>query len=180
MKLSLLGAAAVFCLSLPGCEIGLLIAATTDEPADEDYAYGYEDYGGESVGIQVSETRMVGTIGPAESFSSEPFGDAQVGSGWASIVLTSDDLDVPAMAGFSIGGDDAEALFVPGSRIELEEYSSSFGCAGDGFEYETFGEGGELVVEESDRPGVVTVSFRVDLESGDEVEGSFDLAVPPT
>jgi hypothetical protein len=109
-----------------------------------------------------------------------PAGEAYAGDGWASIVLTSYELDVPAMTGFSVSGD-LQALFTPGSRIELGEgnSSSNFGCAGENLEFETFGEEGELVVEESDKPGMVTVSFSVEYDGGDQVQGSFELAVPP-
>jgi hypothetical protein len=175
-KLSLLAATSVLSLTLPGCEIGLLIAAATDEPANDDGLY--EDYGDSSVGLQVSEAEMRGSIGPSESFLSSPVGEAYAGDGWASITLTSYDLDVPAMTGFTVASEDLEALFTPGSRIDLDGGNSNFGCAGDGFNYETFGEEGELVVEESDKPGMVTVSFSVDYGGGDQVTGSFDLAVP--
>lgn len=175
--LSRLAATSALCLALPGCEIGLLIAAATDEPTDDfdDYADDYE-----SVGLQVSEAEMRGSIGPAEAFVASPAGEAYARDGWASIVLTSYDLDVPAMTGFSVSGD-LQALFTPGSRIDLGEgnSSSNFGCAGENLEFETFGEEGELVVEESDKPGMVTVSFSVEYDGGDQVQGSFDLAVPP-
>jgi hypothetical protein len=180
-KLSLLAAASVLSLSLPGCEIGLLIAAATDEPTNDypdEYDYEEDDFTSESLALQVSDAEMRGSIGPAESFVAAPAGEAYAGDGWASIVLTSYDLDVPAMSGFSLSGD-LQALFTPGSRIDLGGSNSNFGCAGDGFSYETFGEGGELVVEESEKPGMVTISFSVEYEGGDQVEGSFDLAVPP-
>ena len=160
-----------FAMTLSGCELGLLVAAVTDEDDTYEYEDDYYDDGGyDSVGVQLELLDFEGTLGEA-TFDGGQLGDAWVTDNDASITLYA----TKAMTAFYLYGEKRQQLFSAGSSIVLDG-GDNYGCSGTNYEYEADPVTGTLEVAESEDPNMLLVSFALDYGSGQYMTGSFELA----
>ena len=104
-----------FAMTLSGCELGLLVAAVSDEEDTYEDDYYYDDGGYDSVGVQLELLDFQGSLGEA-SFNSGQLGDAWVTDSEASITLYAP----KAMTAFYLYGEKRQQLFSAGSSIVLD------------------------------------------------------------
>lgn len=159
-----------FAMTLSGCELGLLVAAVSDEEDTYEDDYYYDDGGYDSVGVQLELLDFQGSLGEA-SFNSGQLGDAWVTDSEASITLYAP----KAMTAFYLYGEKRQQLFSAGSSIVLDG-GDNYGCSGANYEYEADPVNGTLEVEESEDPNMLLVSFALDYGSGQYMTGSFEMA----
>ncbi len=173
-----------------GCEavlIGATIAAD-DETEGGGEIYESGEWGGEDWGnVAVESAQLEGSIGDATNFSATArSADALDDGEFLSITLWADggsgSSQWAAMTAFQLVGDARDELFTRGATLELGDNpdATGYGCAGAGedmdpYAYEVTITGGQLVVEGSDDPDLLLVTFSVSFDGTDAVSGSFEI-----
>lgn len=201
-------ALAAFAPAVCGCEvpISMLLAdemgdSGNDEPYDSypDDGYYGDDYGSESVSLQVKNATVQGDLGEAVGFAGAArMSDAHDSGNYTDITIWADGNSTKQwsmMSALNISnGGLRNPVFKPGAKLHFssEDYESvpyvySWGCSGTGsdaeaFDYEAGGTETDIVVSEAEDPGMIHLSFTIRFQGYDSqaqiVRGELDVAQP--
>jgi hypothetical protein len=172
--------------------VGLMLAIAGCEPSFAVYyEYEEEDYGDyELVYLQSEHGHLAGRLGDIETIdSAASYTDAFMDSYSTTIAVYAEAPGWIAMSAIVLQSSDREAVFIPGTRLQLGSpdgaTSYAWGCSGVGpeptLDYEVTGQTTDVIVSEGEDEGtvIVTYSTTYSTEYGPQtLRGSVQLVVP--
>jgi hypothetical protein len=167
-------------LSSSACEVVLLGASL----ASDDESEGLPEDGGYYAtegNTTVEAASFKGSIGDVEDMSTDADATAWDDGEFASITLTAARDGWGAMVAFELSGADREALFKPGSVINLTSASYntySYACSGgesDPYAYETGNQTTGVITVSEAPDDMLKVDFDVTYAGDDAASGSFTI-----